>query len=206
MTTSCQIGFSIPITSDVFALDIEGLHNNGCDIVNGTNGDKICADMAVVGRRVKQGPASFFDNYVFQELPDLPLYTNQGLLVYAIEVLVKLNKVSIIASMHEYAYLGKDKFFQSSDFCKNIVTIKSMTVCPSLPYDIVMTNAEVGSMLLHDVCDVLICYHGNGPTKCNLCLAHLDNIDSSVSQAVSLWILERGAISRGAYSSPGWMH
>jgi len=156
--------------------------------------------MAVVGRRVKQGPASFFDNYVFQELPDLPFYANQGLLVYVIAALVKLNKVSIIAIMHEYAYLGKDKFFHSSAPCKNIVTIKSMIVCPSLPYVIVMTDAEVDSMLLHDVCDVIICYHGHGPSECALCLPHLDNIGSSVSQAVLLWILLKGEQSQGEHS------
>ena len=104
-----------------------------------------------------------------------PYYVSQDLFIYAIEVLVKLNKVSIIAIMHEYAYLGKDKFFHSSDPCKNIVTIKSMIVCPSQLYVIIMTDAKVDSMLLHDVCDVLIYYHVNGPAKCNLCLAHLDD-------------------------------
>jgi len=80
-----------------------------------------------------------------------------------LKVLVKLNKVSIIAIMHKYTYLGKDMLFNSSAPCKNIATIKSMTVCPSLPYVIVTIDTEVDLMLLNDAFGVLICCHGNSP-------------------------------------------
>jgi len=199
-TISCQIGFFNPITSDVFAFDIEGLHDNGCNVIQGANGDMICPDMVVVERGVQQGSVSFIEDHLSQGLQSHPCYINQDQFANAIAALVKLHKVSIIAIMHEYAYLGKDKFFDSSAPCKNIVTIKSMIVCPSLPYVIVMTDAEVDSMLLHDVCDVLICYHGHGPSECALCLPHLDNIGSSVSQAVLLWILLKGEQSQGEHS------
>jgi len=58
MTTSCQIWFFYPITSDVFALDIEDLHDNRYDAVNGINGDMICVDMAIIARGVKQDSVS----------------------------------------------------------------------------------------------------------------------------------------------------
>jgi len=71
----------------------------------------ICSDMVVVGRGVKQGSVRFVEDHLSQGLQSLPCYIRQDLFIYAIEALVKLNKVSIIAIMHEYAYLGKDKFF-----------------------------------------------------------------------------------------------
>jgi len=37
---------------------LEVLGDHGCDVANGSNGDKICADMVAVGRRVKQGLVS----------------------------------------------------------------------------------------------------------------------------------------------------
>jgi len=44
------------------------LYDNGCDIVNGTNGDMIRADIVIAGRGVKQGPVSFVKKHAFQEL------------------------------------------------------------------------------------------------------------------------------------------
>jgi len=55
ITTSCQIDFFNPITSDVFALDIEDLCDNGNDVINGIHDDMICTNMVVVGRGAKQG-------------------------------------------------------------------------------------------------------------------------------------------------------
>jgi len=119
MTTSCQIGFFNPITLDVFAFDIEGLLENGCNVVDSTDGEIICSDMVDVGKGVKQGSISFVEDYLSQGLQSLPCYPSQDLCAYAIGALVRLHKMSIIAIMHEYAYLGKDKFFHSSAPCKN---------------------------------------------------------------------------------------
>jgi len=66
-----SIDSSNPITSEVFAIDIEGWNDNGCNIVNGTNGDKICDDMVVVGRRMDQVTVSSFEDHVFQRLQSL---------------------------------------------------------------------------------------------------------------------------------------
>jgi len=59
-TMSCQIDSFNPITSDVFAFDIEGLHDNGCNGVHGTNGDMICSDMVVIGREASEARFSQF--------------------------------------------------------------------------------------------------------------------------------------------------
>jgi len=63
--------------------------------------------------------------------------------LYAIAALVKLNKVSIIAIIHEYAFLGKDKTFHSNALCKNVIVVKPITVCLRQSYVIAMTDAEV---------------------------------------------------------------
>jgi len=160
----------------------------------------ICSDMVVVRRGVKQGLVSFVEDHLSQGLQSLLCYVSQDLFVYAIGVLVELNKVSIIAIMHEYAYLGKDKFFHSSTPCKNI-TIKSMTVFPSLPYAIMTMDTEVNAIFWKDVCEVLICYHGNGLYACTLCLLHLDNVGSSVPQVIPLWIYLKGEQSQGEHTA-----
>jgi len=109
MITSCQIIFFNSIFSDVFALDIEDLHGSGCDVVNDINGDMICVDMVIVGRRVEQGSVNSVEDHVFPGLQSLPCYVSQDLFAYAIEVLVRLNKVAIIAIMHEYAIFGQNQ-------------------------------------------------------------------------------------------------
>jgi len=113
---------------------------HGCDVINNPNDDMICTNMVVIGRGAKQDSVSSFEDHGLQ---NLPFYASQDLLAYAIAGLVKFSKVLTIAIMHEYVYLGKDKTFHSSASYKKIVTIKSMTVCPSLPYVIVMIDTEV---------------------------------------------------------------
>jgi len=121
MIISCRTNFSSQTISDVFALDIKGLNNNRHDVINDTNDDKICEDMIVIGRGVMQGSVSSLKDYVFQILQWLPFYANHDLLIHAIAALVKLNKVLIIAIMHEYAYMGKDKTSHSSAFARMLL-------------------------------------------------------------------------------------
>jgi len=114
MTTSCKGGFSNQITSNVYGLDIEGLNDNGYGVDYEFNGNMVCEDIIIVGKGVWHGSVNF-------------------------AALVKLSKVSIITIMNKYAYLSKDKTFHSSAPC-NVIAIKSIIVCPSLPYVIAITR------------------------------------------------------------------
>jgi len=119
--------------------------------------------------------------------------------------------IYIYKYLNEYAYSGKDKIFHFKcslqEYC--YYQVNDSMPQPTLCYYHDCWYWSLDSMLLHDVWDVLIYYSSNGPTKCDCCMAnfddvclphhydvylphHLDNVDSSVSQAVSLWLLLKG--------------
>jgi len=112
MPTSCQIGFFNLITSDIFAFNIKSLSGNGFNVIQDANGAMISSNVVVIRRGVQQGSINSIENHLFQGLQNLPFYASQDLFLYVITALVKLSKVPIIVIMHEYAYFGKDKFFQ----------------------------------------------------------------------------------------------
>jgi len=109
-----------------------------------------------------------------------------------------ISYIYIYKYLNEYAYSGKDKIFHFKCSLQEYCYYQVNDSMPQPTYVIIMTaDAGVDSMLLCDVWDVIIYYSGNGPTKCNHCMAnfddvclphhydvylpHLDNVDSSVS-------------------------
>jgi len=99
-------------------------------------------------------------------------------------MLLFLRKVSIIAIMHEHAYLGKGKDFSLKCSLQECCHYQINNSLSSLPYAIAMTDTEVDPIFLIDVLMLLFIMV---MVQASVTFApHFDDVGSSVLQVIPL--------------------